>query len=76
MLRLFPGRTLEELDGIDLARLKRALDAQHIERLEQTKRLFLDGKLEPDAIPPADWLEIRDYEAALDEFFGEGNGDQ
>jgi hypothetical protein len=63
-MRLFPGRTPEELDDIDMARLSRALDARRIEGLENKRRLWLDKEIK--TIDPDDWLAIQEYEGWLD----------
>ena len=56
LMEMFPGRTLEEMDGIDLARLMRARVAADIRMVEQTRLLFLQKKIEPS---PEDWQAIR-----------------
>jgi hypothetical protein len=63
-MRLFPGRTPEELDEIDMARLARALEVRRIEELETLRRLWLDRKIE--TISPDDWAAIQRYEECLD----------
>jgi hypothetical protein len=46
-MRLFPGRTLEELDGLDWVRLQRAVEAQNIEQTEQLRRSHRQNKYKP-----------------------------
>lgn len=48
-MRLFPGRTLEELDGLDWVRLQRAVEAQNIEQIEQLRRSQRTNKYKPTA---------------------------
>jgi hypothetical protein len=48
-MRLFPGRTLEELDTLDWVRLQRAVEAQNIEQVEQLRRSQIRGKYKPTA---------------------------
>lgn len=67
LLSLFPGRTLEELDRIDLNRLHRALIARHMEQVEQRRQLFLKGKLKAEDIDADDWNLIREMDAIANE---------
>ncbi|MCB0025623.1 MAG: hypothetical protein KDD91_21465 [Caldilinea sp.] len=55
LLRQFPGRTLEELDGIDWTRLARALHVREIERVEELYPLFFKDKWKPSS---AEWRMI------------------
>jgi hypothetical protein len=55
LLDLFPGRTLEELDQIDLNRLLRARMAGRMQAVEMRRRRFLEGKLKPKEIEAAEW---------------------
>lgn len=47
LLQRFPGKTLEELDGIDWGRLCRALHVQQIDRIEDMREQYLRGKYKP-----------------------------
>lgn len=60
---LFPGRTLEELDGIDFPRLLRALEAKRIIRVESVRALQLAGKAKPS---PAEWRAILLHDRLLE----------
>ena len=55
LLRSFPGRTLEELDGVQWPRLMRAMHVQEIERVEDVLPLFFKGTYQPTA---AEWRLI------------------
>ena len=55
---LFPGRTLEELDLIDLNRVLRAREAEQMQAVEARRQLFMQGKLKPMEIEPAEWRLI------------------
>jgi hypothetical protein len=55
LLREFPGRTLEELDGMDFGRLWRALAARAVLKAEEARENQLAGKYKPTA---AEWREI------------------
>jgi hypothetical protein len=58
LLDLFPGRTLEELDQMDLNRLYRAKIAARMQAVEGRRKRFLEGKLKPKEISPEDWALI------------------
>ena len=62
MLRRFPGRTLDELDQMDLPRYLRAIDAENIEAVEERRRLMLAGKIGKDGMTPDDWAAIRQHD--------------
>lgn len=49
LLQRFPGKTLEELDGIDWLRLVRAWQAKEIGEVENARQLFLEGKIKPSS---------------------------
>jgi hypothetical protein len=55
LLRQFPGRTLEELDAIDFARLWRASAVQGLLRAEDARDAQQAGRYQPTA---AEWREI------------------
>lgn len=62
---LFPGRTLEELDTVDVNRLLRAIDARRAQAVETRRRLFMAGKLQPDKIDEAEWNLIVEMDEAM-----------
>ena len=62
MLSLFPGRTLEELDEMDLNRLYRARMAAQMEAVEGRRRRFLEGKLKPKEIDAEEWRLIQEMD--------------
>jgi hypothetical protein len=51
LLEKFPGRTLEELDGVDWLRLQRAMEVDRIVEAEQRRLAYIEsgGEGEPDA---------------------------
>ena len=59
LLRLFPSRTLEELDAINWPRLMQALQAREMERVENRLPDFFAGKWQPTA---AEWRLIRRHD--------------
>jgi hypothetical protein len=58
LLNLFPGRTLEELDEIDLNRLYRAKSAARMQAVEVRRKRFLAGKLKGSDLDADDWQLI------------------
>ncbi len=59
LLAQFPGKTLEELDGIDLPRWLRALQAKEVQRIEELRRLYLQDKYKPTV---EEWRLIRRHD--------------
>jgi hypothetical protein len=57
-LELFPGRTLEELDQMDLNRLYRAKIAARMQATEYRRKRFLEGKIKSNDIEPDEWKLI------------------
>jgi hypothetical protein len=55
---LFPGRTLEELDQMDLNRLYRARVAARMQAVEMRRKRFLAGALKPGEIDEDEWALI------------------
>lgn len=55
LLREFPGRTLEELGGMDLGRLWRAQAVRTVLRAEDAREAQQAGKYQPTA---GEWREI------------------
>jgi hypothetical protein len=64
---LFPGRTLEELDRIDYARLQRAMEARNIERMEDLRRLTLAQK---HKATPAEYQQFCQHDSLYKKFYG------
>lgn len=64
LLEKFPGKTLDELDGIDFARYWRALEVQNIQALERMRDLQLKGSYQPS---PAEWQRIRRHDRWVDD---------
>ncbi len=59
LLQQFPGRTLEELDGINWPRLMRALAADDVGRIEQLRDLQRKKQAKPSQ---AEWMRIRQHD--------------
>jgi hypothetical protein len=63
LLQRFPGRTLEELDGVDWLRLQRAEQVGRIVDIEQRLRAWHKSKdRKPDAFTPAEWRMINRHD--------------
>ena len=65
LMRVFPGRTLEELDGVDVRRLRAAQDARRVVDVELRRQAFLRGELDDLAVD--EWEMVRDVDLALGE---------
>lgn len=50
MLQNFPGKTLEEIDQIDILRFFRAMDARSVENIETQRRSQIKGKVKASEI--------------------------
>lgn len=68
LMQKFPGRTLEELDGMDWLRLQRALEVGRIVELEGKNTLVTEGKLPADALTSREWAQIQRHNAIFDEW--------
>lgn len=64
LLRQFPGRTLEELDGIDWGRYLRATETQARLDAEQLRRKIGKGVKATD-IPPEVMTLLREHDALM-----------
>ena len=69
LLRRFPGRTLEELDGMNWPRLLRAFEAERIENIEERHKQYLSKQRKE--LSDSDWEAIQQHNELLDEFYGE-----
>jgi hypothetical protein len=65
LLKQFPGRTLDELDGMDYARYLRALEAQDVAETEQLRRLYLKGEIDADKQSGDVWESIKAHDELL-----------
>ncbi len=66
LMQQFPGKTPDELDGIDWMRLMRALDVGRLVSNEQRRKLWMEEKLKENDLTAAEWRHIQRY-AYLDE---------
>lgn len=65
LLTQFPGRTLEELDGMDWVRYNRALHARSILESEEYVKSYKAGKIKAKDISPQRWERIRKNDEIL-----------
>lgn len=68
LMGLFPGRTLEELDDVDLVRLERVLQAKRVIEIEAKRDQYNRGRIGNDVMTDDDWSMIRQH----DEWIGNG----
>lgn len=64
LLARFPGRTLEELDNVDVLRLLRAVRVSEIDRIEAMRKLALE-KDGTGRLDRADWVAIRRHDRLI-----------
>ena len=64
-MQRFPGRTLEELDGMDWPRYLKALDAGNMEAVEDRRQLQQEGKINASDIDADEWEQILAHDRLL-----------
>jgi len=65
LLKRFPGRTLEELDGIDWGRHQRAFEAQYRMDVEELRSKALEGNASAKDLPASVWDAVREHDALV-----------
>lgn len=68
LLSQFPGRTLDELDDMDILRYFRALQARKIDLLEDTHQMVISGKKKGAEVGKDEWEEIREHNKMWESF--------
>jgi hypothetical protein len=68
LLAQFPGKTLDELDHMDMLRYFRAMDARKIDNLEEMAANVKSGKMKGADVSKEDWEEIRKHEKIWEQF--------
>ena len=68
LLTQFPGKMLEELDGMDWVRYNRALHARSILESEEYAKSYKAGKIKAKDISPQRWERIRNNDTVLFKF--------
>ena len=73
MLQRFPGRFLDEIDeGMDWFRLLRAVEAEHIERVEDRRDMHNKKQIKAKDISQADWDSILEHDQIVAEWGSDG----
>lgn len=67
LLSRFPGRTLEELDQIDVLRLLRAVRVQEIDRVEVLRRVAMQHGAQ-SRLSRSDWRSIQRHDWLLERY--------
>jgi hypothetical protein len=62
LLDRFPGRTLEELDQMDITRYFRAQEAKALLPIERKRGAWLRGVFKIEDITPDEWAAIREHD--------------
>lgn len=68
MLSNFPGRTLDEIDGMDILRWMRAMDARSIETVESNRSMQKKGKKKAKEIPAKVLRQFVEHDKLFREF--------
>lgn len=74
MLSNFPGRTLEELENMDILRWMRAMDARNIETVEHLRRMQMSGAKKAKDIPERELRKFIEHDRLFREFDEKLNG--
>lgn len=64
----FPGRTLDEIDEMDLLRYLRAMEARNIDTLEETAYQVQTGKKKGSEVSKEEWDKIREHQKIWEAF--------
>jgi hypothetical protein len=76
MLSNFPGKTLDEIDSMDILRWMRAMDARNIETVEQTRKLQKSGTKKAKDIPKKILKQFVENDKLFKEFDRKLNGEK
>ena len=68
LLRHFPGRTLEELEHMDILRWMRAMDARNLESVEEIRQEQIKGKKKASEIPSKVLKQFMEHDELFKEF--------
>jgi len=61
MLRRFPGRTLEEIDGADYGRFMRAMEAERAESIERKRAQSLQNQSRVE-LTEEEWAQVGEHD--------------
>lgn len=76
LLKAFPGRTLEELDGIDYARYLRARQVQQVWDVEDVRTAWIAGKMDAKKVAPEVLEMIAQHDSIMGETTDVDDGDE
>ena len=65
LMERFPGRTLEELDSVDILRLFRAHEVGRIVDVERKRAAFLGERIKAEDIPDSEWKMITRHDRLM-----------
>lgn len=70
MLKNFPGRTLDELDNMDIMRYLRAMEARQLESIKETRSEIKKkgGRIKSSDLSSSQWEEIKTFDKLVDAF--------
>lgn len=68
LLQHFPGRTLEEIEKMDVLRWMRALDARNLESVEEIRKDQIKGKKKAGDIPTKILKQFIEHDELFEEF--------
>ncbi len=75
-MRRFPGRFPNEIEeGLDWFRFLRAVEAEHIERVEDRREMQVKGEIKSTDLLPSEWETIIEHDELLAEY-GTGSEDE
>ena len=76
MLSNFPGRTLEELDSINILRYLRAMDARAIETTERVNGEITTGKMKAVDVPAERYKKVLEHNKMFEEYLNSKRGNK
>jgi len=72
LLQHFSGRFLDEIDTqMDVFRFLKAIQARGIERIEQTRKDQIKGKIKAADISTDEWKQIKRHDLIMDRLIGD-----
>ena len=73
-MRRFPGRFPNEIDEqLDWFRFLRAVESEHIERIEDKREMQIKGEIKPTDLLTSEWESILEHDEILAEYGTDGD---
>jgi len=66
----FPGRTLEEIDGMNWPRYLRAMEARNMAGIEDARKAQINGDIKTADMDTSIWEAIKEHDALMAEVDG------